>query len=62
MSAASNDRVERAARIDICDGDDEEREREEGIRELLGDILVYCRDHKIRFEKVMIDAILERIE
>lgn len=32
------------------------------IREALGDLLVYCRDHDIRFEKVLIDAILERID
>jgi hypothetical protein len=62
MNSRVNDRIERAARIDICEGDDEAVERESGIRDLLGDILVYCRDHNIRFEKVMMDAILERID
>lgn len=62
MNSRVANRIERAARIEYIEGGNDHEERETGLRDLLGDILVYCRDHNVRFEKVMMDAILERID
>lgn len=58
MNYSVKKHVERLLRLEDLPKDAHEMK----IREVVGDLMVYCRDHDIQFYKVIIDAVLERME